>query len=73
MSPSNSGNYWTRNSLPKICPTSFQTQKRPPNSYRKPFRIIRILVAGVCNAPKLPDLPFSYILTVRRGYSAGIQ
>jgi hypothetical protein len=28
------------------------------------------MVAGAYNTPKLPDLPFKYVLPVNRGYSA---
>jgi hypothetical protein len=36
-------------------------------------KLLIILVAGAYSTPKLPDLPFRYILPVSRGYNAHFQ
>jgi len=38
--------FLTRNSFPGMCPNERQTQKRPPRHSRKPFGILKFLVAG---------------------------
>jgi len=44
--PESLEHFWTRDSLPKICLSSLQTQKKPPANSRKLCRISSFLVAG---------------------------